>query len=101
MCIKLDCLDLKVGHIWYDTVDQPVIPVTIKNKCESNVIVVIHVKTPSKELIHKSSQIRLHPNEEKTIEITVSYYGDVEIAGEWMLEEVGTWWPLSPIKAKL
>jgi len=101
MSTNLDCLELKVGHIWYDTVDQPVIPIEVKNNCEKTVVVSIHVKSSDGRLLHKSSPFKLKSQEKKAYEVVVSYYGDADVTGEWTTEDAINWRPIKAVRVKL
>lgn len=100
MVHQQDCVKIKVSGVWYDTVDQPVIPVTLSNVCSETVYVHIEVKnTEGRKLFDEA--IKLKGLENKRLEITLSYYGKALLGGHWKSERAPQPIPLETIELRL
>ncbi|MEM0027438.1 MAG: hypothetical protein QXT53_05680 [Ignisphaera sp.] len=94
------CINFVVKSVWYDTVDQPVIPIEITNSCSEGAVIAVDIKTPDNKSLH-SEKIRLKPAEKRVIEITLSYYGDVVLSATGKLEKSDIVLQLGEWKLKL
>lgn len=93
------CVELSVLSVWYDTTDQPVLPVRIINKCDDEVTVNLQIKS-DKGTLH-SETVKLRRNEEKVVEIPLPYYGKVAVSGEWYVKEKSIKGSLKTVEVKL
>lgn len=95
-----NCIKYVIRNVWYDTVDQPVIPIDFVNKCTEDMHVTVEVKALDGRTLHHE-KIKLKPSEKKSIEITLSYYGDVIVTSSAKLEKSGVLIALGEHKLKL
>lgn len=94
------CIELSLHNVWYDTLDQPTIPIAIANRCNLDVVVKIVIKDVKGVELY-SVETRLKRNEKKKIEVQVSYYGKVVVGGEWRIESTENRFPLKEFEVKL
>lgn len=95
------CIEIKISPVWYDTIDQPVIPIKITNICESDVVAKLEIRTPSGEQLYRSDSITIRPHESTSLEITLAYYGEIEITGTWQLKGSNIIASIAPVKLKV
>jgi len=95
-----NCIKYVIKNVWYDTVDQPVIPIDFANECAEGIYVTVEVKALDGRILHHE-KIRLKSSEKKSIELTLSYYGDVIITASAKLEKSSVFIALGEHKLKL
>lgn len=77
-----ECIQVLRGTPWLDTVDQEHIPLEIINSCKDDVIIDFKVLgLPSKEIIYRSSNVKVSGLGKHSIEvITDKYYEGLEVS---------------------
>lgn|GEM_PF-2492702 len=94
------CISFAVKSVWYDTVDQPVIPIEVSNSCNEDVVVEVEIRTVDGRKLH-SEKIKVKQSEKKSFDITLSDYGDVVLTARGVLVSSGTTIQLGEYKLKL
>ena len=97
----LDCLDLTVDSVWYDTVDQPHISVKITNHCRTSLIIIIKLETMDGEKLSSISPIKLNVNDERRFELISDYPGTFLLTYMWKHHTGEKWNPGSSIKISI
>lgn len=95
------CIEMRISSVWYDTIDQPVIPIKLTNICETEIVAKLEIRTPTGEQLYKSSPITLKPRESTSLEVTLTYYGEIEITGSWQLKGSNISASITPVKLKV
>ncbi|MEM1779344.1 MAG: hypothetical protein QXU96_08320 [Ignisphaera sp.] len=57
-----NCVKSVIKNVWYDTVDQPVIPIDFTNECPEDVYITIDIKALDRRILHRE-KIKLKPSE--------------------------------------
>jgi len=94
------CVELEILSIWYDTVDQPVIPINIANNCDEVATIYIEI-VDSKDHKLYSESIKLEKRSRKHIEITIPYYGEAVIRGYYRLGSKDIQYSIGEYRVKL
>jgi len=78
------CIRLTISHVWYDTIDQAVVPINIDNECAEEVFVEVTIRDPKGNVLF--SKLEKLGKGRRSVEVVLSYYGDADVCGEWWKE---------------
>lgn len=95
-----ECVEISLGSVWYDTVDQPHIPVKITNLCSESIIVAIKLQTLDSRIVGKIGPIKVKGKTQCNYEFTVEAPDKYLVTCMWKKESEKEWNLLKPIEVK-
>ena len=93
-------VELSVGSVWYDTVDQPHIPVRITNHFSKNIVVVVELRTLDGRVVEKKGPIELKGGKQQELEFIVEAPDKFLVVCKWRRELEKEWSFLKPVEVK-
>lgn len=97
---KKECIRLNVGSVWYDTVDQPHIPIVVINLCDRDLFLAIEIRTLDSKVIERTLPIKVKKREQRNLEFVVEAPDTYLVICSWKKESDKEWSLMKPIEVK-